>query len=55
MSSNVSLQLTLAFASANANVPEVAPLTSGGTRAEERVSAKQQLCSVLVTGQITPI
>jgi hypothetical protein len=50
ISSNVSLQLTLAFASANANVPDVKPLTSGGTRAEERVSATQQLCSVLNAG-----
>jgi hypothetical protein len=33
---NVSLQLTLAFASANANVPEVERLSSRETRAEER-------------------
>jgi hypothetical protein len=50
ISSNVSLQLTLAFASANANVPDVEPLTSGGTRAEERERATQQLCSVLAAG-----
>ena len=47
LSPNVSLQLTLAFASANANVPDVEPLTSGGTRAEERASATQQLYAVL--------
>jgi hypothetical protein len=33
----------LAFASANANVPEVERLTSRVTRAEERASATQQL------------
>jgi hypothetical protein len=51
ISPNVSLQLTLAFASANANVPEVKRLTSRETRAEERASATQQLCSVLVAGR----
>ena len=35
MATNVSMQLTLAFASANANVPEVERLTSRETRAEE--------------------
>jgi hypothetical protein len=40
----------LAFASANANVPDVKPLTSGGTRAEERERATQQLCSLLGAG-----
>jgi hypothetical protein len=42
----------LAFASANANVPEVERLTSRETRAEERASATQQLCSVLAAVQI---
>jgi hypothetical protein len=48
IATNVSMQLTLAFAWANANVPEVAPLTSGVARAEERASATQQLYVVLV-------
>jgi hypothetical protein len=45
----------LAFASANANVPEVERLTSRETRAEERVSATQQLCIVLVAAFARPV
>jgi hypothetical protein len=41
------MQLTSTFASANVDVPEVEPLTSGVTRAKERASATQQLCIVL--------
>jgi hypothetical protein len=48
LATNVRLQLTLALASASVNVPDVEPLTSGETRAEERASATQQLCSLLV-------
>jgi hypothetical protein len=40
----------LAFASANANVPDVERLTSRETRAEERASATQQLYVLLVDG-----
>jgi hypothetical protein len=32
------------------DVPEVKPLTSGVARAEERVSATQQLCNLLGAG-----
>jgi hypothetical protein len=53
IAANVSLQLTLAFASANANVPDVKRLTSRETRAEERASATQQLCSVLAAFNLT--
>ncbi len=47
ISANVWLQLTSTLASASVDVPEVEPLTSGGTRVEERERATQQLCSLL--------
>jgi hypothetical protein len=50
ISTNVRLQLTSTLASASVDVPDMEPLTSGGTRAEERERATQQLCSLLDAG-----